>query len=352
MASVAFLAVPLSLRADRAFRALPTLPAAADPPRSLPSLSIIIPARNEAQHLPALLASLEAAAYPGPCEIVVVDDHSTDGTGEMAARMGARVVQPPSLPAGLLGKPHACHYGALAARGNWLLFTDADTRHAPDGPAQAVAYAVSHGLDGLSLFPRQEYRGLLDRLALLAAFAALFAGQSSAQPLLNGQYILLRREVYTASGGFAHVWREPLEDLALGHHLDGLGYRVPALHGEGAASVQMYQDVGHLWHGMTRLGSGSLRWTGGVLSTVLFITALLTPLHVGVYVARRRLSPAWLLATWTVVTLSLLPWARRFGGRRYALLAPLGALLVQAAGSWGLLSRLFGRGLRWKDRRV
>ena len=351
MASVAFLAVPLARRADRAFRALPVLPDAAPSP-TLPSLSIIVPARNEAHHLPALLASLKAMAYPGPTEILVVDDHSTDGTGDIAAETGARVVRPPDLPPGILGKPHACHHGALAASGDWLLFTDADTRHAPDGPAHAVAYALAHHLDGLSLFPRQEYRGLLDRLALMAAFAALFAGHEAGQPLLNGQYILLRREVYTASGGFAQVWREPLEDLALGHYLDSLSYGVPLLNGEHAASVQMYQNVGHLWHGMTRLGSGSLRWTSHLFSTVLFITAVMTPLLVGLGVARKRLSPAWLLATWATVALSLLPWARRFGGLAYAPLAPLGALVVQATGCWGLLRRFFGRGIRWKDRRV
>ncbi|MCW5853582.1 MAG: hypothetical protein KIT87_26185, partial [Anaerolineae bacterium] len=182
--------------------------------------------------------------------------------------------------------------------------------------------------------------------------AALFAGHDAGHPILNGQYILLRRGVYTASGGFAQVWREPLEDLALGHLLHSLGYYVPILNGETVASVQMYQDIGHLWQGMARLGSGSLRWTNGLVWTLLLITAVMTPLLVGGAVALKRLSPAWLLATWAAVTLSLLPWARRFGGQGYAPLAPLGALVVQAAGCWGLLSRLFGRGVRWKDRRV
>ena len=79
-------------------------------------VSLIVPARNEAHNLPALLASLDALE-PAPGEIIVVDDHSTDGTGDVARAAGARVFTPPELPPGWLGKPWACHHGVQAARG-------------------------------------------------------------------------------------------------------------------------------------------------------------------------------------------------------------------------------------------
>ncbi len=346
------LALPLSLWADRQYHRLPPLAAGA-PPSHLPPLSIIIPARNEARNLRRLLPSLQAMRYPGPCEMIVVDDGSEDGTGDVAAQAGARVIRLAGPPPGVLGKPHACHEGALAATGEWLLFTDADTVHAADGLATAVAHAQRAGLDGLSLFLRQECRGWLDGLALMTGYAGLFAGFRPDAGWLNGQYILLRRDVYVASGGFAAVWGEPLEDLALGGRLRGLGYRVPLLRGEDAASVRMYESAGQMWHGLTRLGAGSLRWQGaGALGSAMLITALMSPLLTTYGVARGFLGRRWLGPVWVAAGLGMLPWARRFGPGRRAALAPLGALVVQGAAVWGLVNRLLGRGVKWRGRRV
>jgi cellulose synthase/poly-beta-1,6-N-acetylglucosamine synthase-like glycosyltransferase len=128
-----FLAWTLRLR--RAFRVTaPPLTGSADQTR----VSIIVPARNEAHNLPALLASLRGLTPPAH-QIIIVDDHSTDGTGDLARAAGAIVVTPPPLPAGWLGKPWACHAGAQAATGDLLLFSDADTVHAPWSLTRAIA---------------------------------------------------------------------------------------------------------------------------------------------------------------------------------------------------------------------
>ena len=120
---------------------------------------------------------MRALRYPGQYELIVVDDNSTDDTAAVAAAWGARVVSPRHLPPGWKGKPHACHQGALAAGGEWLLFTDADTIHPPDGAGTRSGLRhARQGLDGLSLFLKQECRNLVDRLALTTAFAGLFAG--------------------------------------------------------------------------------------------------------------------------------------------------------------------------------
>lgn len=352
VAALTFLALPLGLRAERSYRSMPRL----SQPRSdepLPMLSIVVPARNEAANLPHLLPSLQKLQYPGRYEVIVVDDNSTDRTADIAAAYGTRVIHLESLPPDWLGKPHTCHQGALAAQGEWLLFTDADTIHVPAGPAQAVAYAVQNRLDGLSLFPRQECRNWVDQLPLMAAFAGLFAGLGRGSSLLNGQYILLRREVYRDSGGFAAVRNEPLEDLALGNRLSRLGYRVPMMHGEDLAAVQMYADASQVWHGMTRLGSGAMHWSGfGAVLTALFISALMSPLMVVIGVLTGRLDRKWLPATWFAAAISMVTWARRFGSAGSAILAPVGAVLVQVAAVWGLISRLLGRGLRWKGRKI
>ncbi len=347
----AFCAWWLSRRGQHVFRNLPHLPRQPSVDE-LPPLSIVIPARNEAQNLAAVLPTLMTVQYPGALEVIVVDDNSTDRTAEVAERNGARVIRLDSLPAGWLGKPHACHRGAAAAQGEWLLFADADVFHDPAGPAAAVAAARSQRLDGLSLFLRQRTRTDLERVVLMTAFSGLFTGHLPGQPLLNGQYLLIRNQTYQSSGGFGAVRDEPLEDLALAKELMLQGYQVPMLRGEWAAEVWMYRSPAHLWTGMTRISAGSLRWFGwGALLSMAQITAAVMPL-LGLISARRRREKAQSMATWLSVSAGYFSWSRWFGSMPVALFAPLGALFVQLAATAGLLSSLLGRGVYWKGRRM
>jgi chlorobactene glucosyltransferase len=352
------LALPLGLRADRMYRVMPRLrPQTTDgrpqPTDVFPSLSIIVPARNESANLKLLLPTLNALQYPGALEIIVVDDHSADDTRAVAESFGARVLGVETLPEGWHGKPHACHLGAQAAHGDWLLFTDADTLHDADSAARAVAFARDHALDGLTLFLRQQVNGWFDGIVLTTAFAGLFAGVRRTHDLMNGQYILLRRSVYAQSGGFAAVRDQALEDLALAAHLRKLNYAVIALRGESAAAVRMYDSTAQMWRGMTRLGAGSLKFFGaGSVLTALFTTALMSPLLVFVGALTRRLPFAWLPITWLASSASVIPFARRFGSAWWALLAPCGALFVLLAAWWGIFSRVIGRGIHWRGRNV
>lgn len=351
-AAFSFLAPPLALRAERRYRAARTVTAASIG-QVLPSLSIIIPARNEAENLQRLLPSLQAIIYPGQYEIIVVDDNSEDATAVVAQIHHARVLSLGSLTAGWYGKPNACHQGAQIAQGEWLLFTDADTVHHPEGVAHVIRYAADNGLDGLSLWLKQETRGLSDRLALTAAFAGLFAGLPPKHTHLNGQYILLRRDVYVTSNGFAAVRQEALEDVALGHHLKKGGYQVPILHGSRIAAVSMYANDRQMWHGLSRLSADSLRWSGlSSVLTVIFITALMSPLLTIAGVLGGRLRWPWIPVTWGTAVASIWPWSRRFGSGWLACFAPVGALFVQLAGIWGLINRVLGRGIPWKGRIV
>ncbi|MDX1617038.1 MAG: glycosyltransferase [Candidatus Promineifilaceae bacterium] len=319
----------------------------------LPSLSIVIPARNESRNLKRLLPSLQSGQYPGPLEIIVIDDQSQDDTAAVAESHGANVLKLNHLPSGWLGKPYACHRGAALASGRWLLFTDADTIHSPHGPASAVRYAVTQGLDGLSAFLNQEMTSLWERLALSVAFAGLFASLQASTPLMNGQYILLNRHVYESSGGFAAVAGEKVEDVALAHHLQAGAYRVPCLWAADAATVRMYEDARSLWYGLTRLGAGTLPWSGRhSLLSIVYITAISVPLLAAVGWLRGRLPRWWLGLSWSLSALSYSLWFKRFGRARWAPLAPLGGLMVMAAALVGLVAGLFGRRIRWKGRLV
>lgn len=351
-ALMAFLTAPLAVVSEKRFRSLTAIPSCAiDGP--LPALSIIVPARNEASNLPRLLSSLEVIDYPGPFELIVVDDNSSDGTAAFARQAGAKTIHLDRLPQGWLGKPYACHHGARAARGEWLLFTDADTVHAPNGPARAVAFAEMWQLDGLSAFIKQLPSGYVDLLSLMVAYAGLFLTLQPEKGALNGQYILLRRAVYEESGGFGLVASEPIEDVALGRQLRSRGYNVPICRSDDVAAVRMYNDNMGLWQGLSRLGSGTLSWLGlGAIVTALFITGTMLPILAVASAALRGRKLTLGIVSWLALAAGFVPWARRFRSPWLALLAPFGALLVQSAGVWGLLGRLTGRGIRWKDRSV
>jgi len=146
------------------FRRFPTLPTATDGV-SASHLSIIIPARNEAQTLPGLLTDLARQTLP-PLEILCVNDASTDDTAAIAAAHGATVIQAANRPAGWLGKPWACECGARAARGELLLFIDADVRLAPSALA-ALMSAYSQSKAVLSVQPYHSVGGGYEQLALL-----------------------------------------------------------------------------------------------------------------------------------------------------------------------------------------
>ena len=320
----------------------------------LPDLTIIIPARNEEANLHQILPSLQGLRYPGQCEWIVVDDGSSDATAAVAKKLHSKILTITGPPKGWLGKPYACHQGAAAARGEWLLFTDADTIHSEDGPARAVQYALDNDLEAASFFLQQDFQSWIDRSALMVAFSGLFLGLGREPTGLNGQYILIRRSTYEITGGFSAVRGEPLEDLAFGRFLGAAGLRVSLGRGESLARVAMYSDFSHLWRGLLRLGGGSLRWIGprsvlmiGLTTFAWFIPAVsLVALFLG------SMHPAEVVMVWVLVWVGFLPWARRFGGILTSTLAPFGALIVQMAGTTGLLLGITGRGVVWKGRQV
>ena len=261
-----------------------------------------------------------------------------------------RLLQIEYLPPGWTGKTYACHRAAQEARGDWLLFVDADTRHHPFGPARAVAYAMAYGLDGLSLFLPNITSGTADRLALMVAFAAFFATTTPRRPFLNGQYILLQRAAYWHSGGFSAVRRQVTEDLALARQLRECGCCVPVLRGDAAGHVRMYRETHQLWLGLSRFAIASLRWTGmGGLLAILLIILLAAPLEL-LLVAMSTGGLRTVIFSWLLSAFAMRNWAARFGGRGWALLAPIGAMQVQVTSLWGIIRRLRGRGVHWKGR--
>ena len=267
----------------------------------VPSVSVIIPARNEEASLWACLESLVAQAGVD-FEIIVVNDHSDDRTGEIAASFsGVRVIDAGPLLAGWTGKNNAVVTGARVARGEWLLFTDADTVHLPGSLARALAEAREHGVELLSYSPEQIAVTFWEMATLPVVFAALareyppaeVSDPRSSKVAANGQYILIKRETYDAVGGHAAVASSLLEDLDLALAVKMSGRKVWFRYGGDAVRTRMYRSFAQLREGWTknlvllfprpgRLAAMQLAVFGiGAASAGAFIGALISRLGTG-----------------------------------------------------------------------
>lgn len=240
-------------RAESTLGGLPLLGLA---PAERPPVSVIIPARNEAERLPILLGSLRPALREGD-ELLVVDDDSTDGTAAAAREFGATVINAGPLPPGWCGKPNACAAGARAARHEWLLFLDADTRVLdPAMIDRLVGSALTNRLAAVSLFARQDLGTPAEALIVPFAYRHFLAGRSRLHTL-NGQCILFRREAYDAIGGHGSVRGEVAEDTALAAVLDREGLPYLLADGRAVFAVRMYDSLGAALRGFGK-NSGSL----------------------------------------------------------------------------------------------
>ncbi len=242
------------------------------PPADALLISIICPARNEARHISEFVRAALSTTYPR-CELIVVDDHSTDGTGELARAAGAgderfQVIDPPPLPTGWFGKQWACHVGAKHAHGDVLLFTDADTRHAPDLLLRGINAMRRRQSDLLSVLGRQDLVSFWERVVQPTMFAVLFstfggtnAVSNSTRPrskIANGQCYLVRRDVYVALGGHEAVRQFVAEDLMIAQQWCAAGKRVHIVAGLDQLSTRMYSSLGEIIEGWTKNA-----WAGG-----------------------------------------------------------------------------------------
>ena len=225
-----------------------------------PQVSIIIPARNEEASLQSCLESLVQQSGV-PFEIIVVNDHSTDRTREIAASFpNVHVIDAGPLPPGWTGKNNAVATGARAARGEWLLFTDADTVHLPGSLARATAEAKENSTDLLSYSPQQIAVTFWEMATLPVVFAELarqyppskVSDPASPAAAANGQYILIKREVYDAVGGHAAVAQDILEDVALARVVKSSGRKIRFRYAADAVRTRMYRNFSQLREGWTK----------------------------------------------------------------------------------------------------
>jgi glycosyltransferase involved in cell wall biosynthesis len=225
-----------------------------------PTVSVIVPARNEEACLWTCLTSLvqqTGVAF----EVIVVDDHSTDRTREIALSFASvRTIEADTLPQGWTGKNNAVATGARAARGEWLLFTDADTVHLSGSLNRSLEEAQRRGASLLSYSPQQVVTAFWERAVMPVIFAELaskyrpseVSDPSSSIAAANGQFILVTREAYDAVGGHASIASDLLEDVALARAVKQSGRKIFFRYGGDAVRTRMYRSFSHLREGWTK----------------------------------------------------------------------------------------------------
>ena len=297
-----------------------------EPDAPEPRVSIIVPARNEEEHIEPTLLRLLALDYKD-YEVIAVNDRSTDRTaaamdrvaGTARAQGRLSVIHVESLPAGWMGKPHAMWTAAYQASGEWLLFTDADVLFKPDSLRRAVNYAESERVDHLVLFPRLIMHSLGERM-MVAFFQTLFVFGHRPWKVANprtkdhmgvGAFNLIRRHVYEAIGTYQALRFEVLDDMKLGKLVKNAGHEQRVVFGHDLIS---------------------LRWVTGAMGMVRNLTKNMFAV----------VSFQWwrmLASVFTLVFLNLLPFLGIWFAHGWARV-PCAVALVSIAGLYVGMSRM------------
>ena len=325
--------------------------------RDWPLVSLIIAARDEAASIPMTLSHLSNLAYPN-FEIILVNDRSRDGTGQIALRWAEtlptlRVVNVDHLPAEWLGKTHALHEGYRISRGEWLCFMDADVALEPDCMNRSIAIATERGLDHLSLFPALEVDGIFEG-AFVMAFAFYFGAYVQPWKAKDpdskkfcgvGAFNLIRRDTCEAIGTHRKLRMDVADDLKLGKLVKRNGYRQDAMKAEGLVHLRWQRGglKGYI-RGIEKNAFAGLDYS---VFRVVAVSAGVIMMSVfpflGLFLADTI--TRWASgASVTMLALAYWPLTKQFGrSPLYFLTHPLGALVL-LAGIWRSTVKALWRG--------
>jgi len=357
LAAVSLLAwLWLALVQGRFWRTDQRLPARRAP-RRWPSVAIVVPARDEAAILPRTLPTLLAQDYPGPFRVIVVDDASSDGTGDLARAAGAEVVDAGERPPGWTGKLWALHRGvAEAGEVEFLLFTDADIAHDPASLTALVSAAAD--LDLVSQMARLRVSTGWERL-IVPAFVYFFAmlypfrwvnRPGSRTAAAAGGCSLLRRAALERAGGLDAVRGAVIDDVAIARIVKRSGGRIWLGLADHVESVRPYPRLADLWQMVARSAFSQLHYSAGLLAgTVLGLgVVFVVPIAA---LAGGAVAAALGGAAWLVMAATFGPMLRYY--RQPVLLAftlPFTAVLYLAMTIDSARRHWLGRGAVWKGR--
>jgi chlorobactene glucosyltransferase len=334
-----------------------------------PFISVCVPARDEARGIRACLTSLLNQNYPA-FEVIAVNDHSTDATGEIIQSLAEEFsnlvpLDGQALPPGWLGKPFALHQAVRHAKGDYLIFTDADPVFQPHALTTAVHTITVRDLDMLTLMPGTEFGSFWERAVQPVIFgfiAALSRFKKINSPdhttaMGFGAFIMVNKAAYESIGGHESVKREVLEDVMLAKRAKKAGCKLLAADAKSIFSIRMYHSLGEIWTGWRKniflAMKKSILRTGYHVCVVLGF--LVTPYMV---LFGNILAETGILWTGIALLGLLMTWAASLHlcdelrlQRRNAFLFPLGAIVMSAIMMNSMLQVLVKKETEWRGRK-
>ena len=335
-----------------------------------PLISILIPARNEAENISRCLKSLLKQDYPN-LEIIVLDDNSTDGTGKVVKEIAqkdnrVRLVDGAPLEDGWIGKNFASHQLAKHAKGEYFIFTDADTLHFPKTVSSALGALIATKIDALSTYPRQIMVTFAERMTVpiintaLQCFIPFILIKKSKSPLFCtalGQFMMFKREAYEKIGGYESIKGHLVDDIQISKKVKKAGLKFMIFDGRNTIFCRMYKNLKGVIIGLAKSIYPAFNGNvlalfsfTGVLTATLLIPFVLLPLGVFIFdwpAAVIRLMIIQVIIVLVIKTMFAIRYKQRMID---ILLAPVSMAIIDSLIFLSFFQAKYGEGLSWKGR--
>ncbi|HXT85770.1 MAG TPA: glycosyltransferase [Verrucomicrobiae bacterium] len=360
--ALAVLWLALTATAARGMASIPSLVGVSPfEGREFPRISILFAARDEAEKLAAALESLLALDYPN-YEIIAADDRSADATGKILEEFGARdsrlkVIHVAELPRGWLGKPHALQAAYEKSRGEWLVFTDADVRFAPDVLRRAVAFVERERAEHLTVLVQLDLRGFWEPVALgyLGVAFALGArpwktSDAKSKAYMGvGAFQMIRRETYEAIGTHKRLAMEVVDDMKLGKLVKMGGFRSRVAPSDGLVRVRWQEGFGNIVKGLTKNMFAGFSFSGAqaIFGTCVIFAVSVAPV-LGVIFARGAAQIAAAAAVIAAMVFEGMFMPQAKASRIFGVTHALGALVIMYIIVRSMIVTLGRGGVVWR----
>lgn len=335
-----------------------------------PLISILIPARNEAENISRCLKSLLKQDYPN-MEIIVLDDNSTDGTGKVVKEIAqkdnrVRLVDGAPLEDGWIGKNFASHQLAKHAKGEYFIFTDADTLHFPKTVSSALGALMATKIDALSAYPRQIMVTFAERMTVpiintaLQCFIPFILIKKSKSPLFCtalGQFMMFKREAYEKIGGYESIKGNMVDDIQISKRVKKAGLKFMVFDGRNTIFCRMYKNLKGVITGLAKsiypAFNGNILALfsfAGVLTATLLVPFVLLPLGAFIFGWPTDIIRLMIIQVIIVLVIKTM-FAIRYKQRMIdILLAPVSMAIIDALIFLSFFQAKYGAGLSWKGR--
>jgi 4,4'-diaponeurosporenoate glycosyltransferase len=326
-----------------------------------PSVSVIIPARNEERNLPLLLKDLSKQTQP-PLEIIGVDDASEDGTAQIISSSGSRLISLKEKPEGWTGKTWACQKGAEAVRGDLLLFLDADVRLKEDGIQKLLQAFLEKG-SAISVLPFHETQKFYEQFSMIFNLVQIAANGTALPAPANvglfGPVILISHSDYEKAGGHEGVRSSIAEDMALGSQLKKAGIPYRVFVGDDEIAFRMYEGgFSNLLQGWVKnMATGAAKTPFLLFLMAFFWISSMTSVPLQIVKMGISENLSWLIiysSLYCVWVLILSTLTRRIGRFPFwsSVFYPIFLLVFLGVFVVSLFKKIFGIKVTWKGRAV